>query len=114
MRLPSGSWTKVSERPAPSPAPAAAAAAGGYQRSQEVVPAVTGDARYDAWMAGPLNNADLAGVASYHAAVPALTELLRRCDGSFATFFESARELGRLDPAERRRRLEALAAGTTP
>ncbi|GAA4337483.1 aminopeptidase [Pigmentiphaga soli] len=71
-----------------------------------------GYAGYDAWFAQPLNNAHFAAIATYHQWVPALRALAARCgscaNGSLAPFLEQARELARLSPVERRRRLEAL------
>lgn len=66
-----------------------------------------GDARYDAWFEGPLNNARLAAVADYHDLVAPLERLLRDGGGDLGEFYRAAEELGRLDPEERRKRLGA-------
>lgn len=67
-----------------------------------------GYAGYDRFFAEPLSNAHLAAVATYTDFVPAFRALLAREDG-FAGLYGAARALGRLDKAERHRRLRALA-----
>ena len=62
---------------------------------------------YDAWFARPLNNANLALLATYHDYVPAFRALLRQA-GSFPKFYDAVRELAELDIDERRERLKAL------
>ncbi|CBL45035.1 Hypothetical protein HDN1F_14520 [gamma proteobacterium HdN1] len=46
---------------------------------------------YDAWMQGPLNNAQISTIATYHELVPALNELLDECSGEMACFHRKAR-----------------------
>jgi predicted aminopeptidase len=65
-----------------------------------------GDARYDAWFEQPLNNARLAAVADYHDLVAPLERLLRDAGGDLGSFYRAVEELGRLEPDERRRRLD--------
>jgi predicted aminopeptidase len=74
-----------------------------------------GYAGYDAWFARPLNNANLALLATYDDYVPAFRELLRQ-SGGFPKFYETVRELAKLDIDERHRRLKALipAPASTP
>ena len=66
-----------------------------------------GYAGYDAWFSRPLNNANLALLATYHDYVPAFRELLRQ-SGSLPKFYDAVRELAKLDIDERHRRLKAL------
>ncbi len=66
-----------------------------------------GYAGYDAWFARPLNNANLALLATYHDYVPAFRALLQQ-SGSFPKFYDAVRELAKLDIDERHRRLKAL------
>ena len=65
-------------------------------------------AGYGPWRGREWNNADLAAVADYALWVPALRRLFE-ANGGFPAFHAAARELARLAPAERRRRLEELA-----
>lgn len=69
-----------------------------------------GYAAYDRWMNGPLNNAKLASVATYHQYVPAFRALLAREEGDLEAFYAAAEVLAELPEAQRRVRLEALAA----
>lgn len=66
-----------------------------------------GYAGYDGWFA-TLNNAKLNTIDTYYDLVPALQALLRQQNGDLSGFFETCRELSRLDKAERHRRLNAL------
>ncbi len=62
---------------------------------------------YDAWFARPLNNANLALLATYHDYVPAFRALLQQ-SGSYIRFYDAVRELAKLDIDERHRRLKAV------
>jgi len=64
---------------------------------------------FDAFMSGPLNNADLALVATYEDWVPAFRVLFERQGGDFGAFYRAAAELGALPAPKRHRRLAALA-----
>jgi len=61
-------------------------------------------AGYDRWFAGPLNNAQLATVASYNELVPAFAQLLARQEGDLARFFEAVQAIAAL-PYEARSEL---------
>lgn len=61
---------------------------------------------YDAWFAGPLNNAQLGSVRSYHALVPDLQALLDSLHGDLPAFYRAARRLKPLSASERRARLQ--------
>ena len=67
-------------------------------------------AGYDRWFARDLNNAKLAGVSTYYHWVPAFVALFEQEERDFAAFYRSVEALGRLPPAEREARLEALLA----
>lgn len=69
-----------------------------------------GYAGYDRWFGQDLNNAKLAGVTTYHQRVPAFLALFEREGRDFAAFHRAAETLGRLPPAERETRLQALSA----
>lgn len=58
------------------------------------------------WIAGPLDNARLAGVANYAAHTAALESMLRREGGELPRFYAAVRALRQLSPAERGARLE--------
>ena len=70
-----------------------------------------GYAGYDGWFARPLNNANLALLATYHDYVPAFHALLQQ-SGSFPKFYAAVRELAELDIEERHKRLKALLPAT--
>ncbi len=67
-----------------------------------------GYAGYDRWFAGPLNNAQLATVASYNDLVPAFATLLEEVGGDLEVFYERVMALAELPEAERREVLESL------
>jgi len=68
-----------------------------------------GDAAFDPWMrSAPWNNARLATVATYFDLVPTFLQLLEQLEGDLGDFYRACRALGRLDPAERMRRLHAF------
>jgi predicted aminopeptidase len=56
---------------------------------------------YDAWFAGPLNNAQLASVAVYTDYVPAFQRLLAEKGGDMKAFYAACAELARQDKPER-------------
>lgn len=56
---------------------------------------------YDRWMAGPINNAHLAMVATYHEQVPLFQALLRQKGGDLAAFYREAKHLATLPEEER-------------
>lgn len=65
-------------------------------------------AGYDRWFAGPLNNAQLATVASYNDLVPAFAALLEEVGGDLERFYARVAALANLPEQERRERLEEL------
>lgn len=67
-----------------------------------------GYAGYDRWFAGPLNNAQLATVASYNDLVPTFAALLVEVDGDMERFYGRVMALAELPEEERRAVLEAL------
>ncbi len=65
---------------------------------------------YDAWFAGPLNNAQIVSVASYTEQVPGFQALLAQEQGDMKRFFAAAKALAKLSKPERDAKLAALAA----
>jgi len=65
---------------------------------------------FDPWMSGPLNNAQLNSLSTYHSLRPGFTGLLARCDGDLERFYADCRELADVPLEERHARLRALAA----
>jgi len=72
-----------------------------YQRWREAS-SYTG---YDRWFEGPLNNAQLATVASYHALVPFFEALLVQKQGDLPAFYEAVSALAAMPAQERAERL---------
>ena len=62
------------------------------------------------WLGGPLNNARLNDVATYHALVPRFEALLRECDGDLERWYRRIEEIGSLAAAKR---MVALGAAGT-
>lgn len=67
-----------------------------------------GYAGYDDWMAGPLNNAQLNSLSTYHFLRAGFTALLARCDGDLERFYAACSELAAVPLEERHARLRAL------
>lgn len=67
-----------------------------------------GDGSYDQWFAGPINNARLLTVTTYNEYVPAFRALFERCEAQWPCFHARARELARLDAAQRQAELAAV------
>ena len=63
---------------------------------------------YDGWFAGPLNNAQLATVASYNDLVPAFARLLENSEGNLDLFYAVVSEMTRLRPQQREEMLSTL------
>jgi len=59
------------------------------------------DAPLDGWLAGDLNNAYLASVATYYSCVPGFERELKAVGGDLPAFYARARALARLDQARR-------------
>ena len=68
-------------------------------------PAWEGRANYDAWFSRPLNNADIASVATYRYWVPGLLWLLE--SRGLDAFYEEVETLTALDTEQRRQRLQS-------
>jgi predicted aminopeptidase len=68
------------------------------------------DRRYDAWVAGDINNASLLPFGLYERWVPAFASVFAQCHGDWAAFHARVAELARLPIAEREQRLQALLA----
>ncbi|HEC18468.1 MAG TPA: aminopeptidase [Gammaproteobacteria bacterium] len=66
---------------------------------------------YDAWFAGPLNNAQLAALTTYRDQVPAFQRLLAEQGGDLAAFYRACAALGALPMAQRQ---QALAETVEP
>ncbi len=64
---------------------------------------------YDRWFEGPLNNAQLATVASYNELVPTFAKLLDREQGDLSRFYKAVQELAAM-PYEARTELLSQAA----
>jgi predicted aminopeptidase len=62
--------------------------------------------RFDQWMARPLNNARLAGMANYTRWVDALGRLLDACDGDLGRFYARVAELAELTAGQRESQLK--------
>jgi predicted aminopeptidase len=69
-----------------------------------------GDATYDGWFAGDLNNAKLVAVGLYTQYVPAFQRLLARHDGDLAAFYRAADRLAHLPQTPRDAALRELMA----
>ena len=63
---------------------------------------------FDTWMAGNINNAKLSTLANYNDWVIAFRQLLRESDGELEVFYESCRDLTKLDKSDREDRLREL------
>ena len=64
------------------------------------------DHRFDRWMSRGLNNARLAGIATYRELIPGFQKILRQCRGDFGCFFTQVRQLAKLSKTARRDRLK--------
>jgi predicted aminopeptidase len=67
-----------------------------------------GDAWYDGWMAGELNNAKLLPFGLYHEWVGAFEAVFARNDGDWQAFYADVARIAESRPDERRRQLETL------
>lgn len=66
------------------------------------------DHRYDAWVAGPINNARLLPFGLYEQWRPAFAVLFQRDERHWPAFYDSVRALARKPKMERNRALQAL------
>ena len=82
-----------------------------HERWRERLGADTG---YEAWFAGPLNNAQLSSVATYRRLVPAFRVMLDEAQGDLDVFYARAAEIGDLPAVERVETMEALLAAAAP
>jgi predicted aminopeptidase len=69
-----------------------------------------GDTEYDAWFAGPVNNAQLNSVAAYYDLVPGFERLLALNGGDLEKFYQAANRLARQPKTERHQTLRTLAS----
>jgi predicted aminopeptidase len=65
---------------------------------------------YDAWFAGPLNNAQLATISTYYRLVPAFRQLLAENGGDLEKFYVSAAQMAKRPKSERAGEMERLLA----
>lgn len=70
-----------------------------------------GFAGYDRWFAGPLNNAQLSTVATYHQLEPGFRALFEQSGRDFPTFYRRCRTLTETSSTERHQLLNRLATG---
>ena len=63
---------------------------------------------YDNWFAGPLNNAQLATVATYNDLVPHFNALLASTNGNLPEFYQAVSELAELPKPQREFRLKKI------
>ncbi|MFO1507412.1 MAG: aminopeptidase [Lysobacterales bacterium] len=68
-----------------------------------------GHHRYDAWVAGPINNAKLLPFGLYEQWIPAFAQMFRDADGQWRRFYDEVAATGALSAAARDARLLALA-----
>jgi len=66
------------------------------------------DHRFDRWMARGLNNARLAGIATYRDLIPGFQTMLKQCQGELGCFYEQVRLVGKLPKDERLVRLKGV------
>ncbi len=66
---------------------------------------------YDAYFARPLNNANLAAIATYTRLVPAFVKLLAQCDNDLPRFYAAVKALTELSQEHRQARLDQLMQG---
>lgn len=59
------------------------------------------DHHFDQWMSRGLNNARLAGIATYRELIPGFQHLLQQCQGDFSCFYTQVKKLGKLSKTER-------------
>lgn len=69
---------------------------------------------YDGYFAQPLNNANLAAIATYTRLVPAFGKLLALDHGDLPQFFKDVEALAKSDPDKREARLKELLAEAAP
>lgn len=79
---------------------------GAKTRYAELKKSWGGYSGYDGWLTN-LNNARLASLQTYQRLLPAFAALLEQ-SGDFPGFYAASREISRLEPAQRKKRLAAL------
>lgn len=82
------------------------------QRFEQARAQDAGLERFDRWMSGPINNARLAGVGSYHRHIGALRQMLLEQGNDLAAFYRRVDALAASDPDVRERELAEYAAGS--
>jgi predicted aminopeptidase len=70
-----------------------------------------GDHRYDAWVAGPINNARLLPFGLYDRWTPAFAALFTQAERQWSAFYASVRQLASLPPAQREQVLQRWLGG---
>ncbi len=66
-----------------------------------------GFSAYDGWFNGPLNNAKITLLATYHDLVPAFLQMMQEGDGDLKLFYHNCHDLAQTDKRERHRRILA-------
>jgi len=74
----------------------------------------SGDSRYDAWVAAPINNAKLLPFGLYDRWTGAFAVLFERAEREWGAFYAAAGALANKPEGERTRQLERLAAASKP
>ncbi|MDX2495789.1 MAG: aminopeptidase [Desulfuromusa sp.] len=64
------------------------------------------DQRFDRWMSHGINNARLAGIATYRELIPGFQAMLKQCQAELGCFYEEVRTLSKLPGSERLVRLK--------
>ncbi|MEA3363083.1 MAG: aminopeptidase [Thermodesulfobacteriota bacterium] len=64
------------------------------------------DQRFDRWMLHGINNARLAGIATYRELIPGFQIMLKQCQGDLGCFYDEVRILSKLQKNERLARLK--------
>ena len=70
-----------------------------------------GDASFDAWINGEINNAKLLPFGLYHRWVAAFAALYTKCGGDWTAFYDTVAQLAHVDASRRTAALEKLSAG---
>ena len=72
------------------------------------------DERFDRWMARGLNNARLAGIATYRELLPGFQQLLSDCNDDFTCFYQQVEQLSSLPDDQRQARLQSISQDPQP
>ena len=77
------------------------------QRFENLIRSNSSLRRYQKWMSGPLNNAQLDVIALYRDQVPVFKRLFQACSNDFERFYRRAKEISKLPGKERESIFEA-------